>query len=105
MSTLAELARIRTEHGLAPAGGLLWLGIGFKPPKQNAIEIDPINLPTEHDCRAVAGLDVVLVYPGDVTRYGVLRTLTDRLYRGRPRILMLVDRDHKKVAFLKKSKL
>lgn len=88
MSTLAELARIRTDLGLAPADGLLWLGIGFKPPKQNAIEIDPTNLPTAHDCRAVAGLDVVLVYPGNQTRYGVLRTL--------------VDRDHQRMAVLRK---
>lgn len=102
MSTLAELARIRAELGLAPADGLLWLGIGFKPPKQNAIEIDPANLPTAHDCRAVAGLDVVLVYPGNQTRYGVLRTLCERLYQARPQRLLLVDRDHQRMAVLRK---
>jgi len=36
LSTLAELARIRTELGLAPAGGVVWLGVGFLPPKRNA---------------------------------------------------------------------
>lgn len=104
MTTLAELARIRAEYGLAPADGIIWLGVGMRPPKRNAIEIDPANLPSAHDCRAVAGLDVVLVFPGNVTRYGALRTLTDRLYQARPRRLMLVDGDHNRTAFLKLAK-
>ncbi|MYN10295.1 hypothetical protein [Pseudoduganella aquatica] len=101
MTTLAELARIRAVHGLAPVGGVLWLGIGMLPPKRNAIEIDPANLPTVLECRAVAGLDVVLLFPGTSTRYGVLRTLSDRLYQARPRRLLLVDSDHSRTAFLK----
>ncbi|MFM9438349.1 hypothetical protein ACFDR9_005454 [Janthinobacterium sp. CG_23.3] len=104
MSTLAELSRIRTELGLAPVGGVLWLGVGFLPPKKNAIEIYPANLPTALDCRAVAGLDVVLLFPGDLIRYGALRTLSDRLYQARPRRLLLVDSDHKRTAFLKLAK-
>lgn len=104
MSTLAELSRIRTELGLAPVGGVIWLGVGFLPPKQNAIEIDPANLPTALECRAVAGLDVVLLFPGNLTRYGALRTLSDRLYLARPRRLLLVDSDHKRTAFLKLAK-
>lgn len=104
MSTLAELARIRHELGLAPADGVIWLGIGFRPPKQNAIEIDPTNLPTAAECRAVAGLDVVLLFPGHLIRYGQLRTLSDRLYESRPRRLLLVDSDHKRTAFLKLAK-
>jgi hypothetical protein len=101
MTTLAELARIRSVYGLAPAGGVLWLGIGSLPHKRNAISIDPENLPTVMECRAVAGLDVVLLFPGTSTRYGALRTLSDRLYQARPRRLLLVDSDHKRTAFLK----
>jgi hypothetical protein len=104
MTTLADLARIRAELGLAPTGGVLWLGVGMLPPKRNAIEIDPDHLPTPADCRAVAGLDVVLLFPGTLTRYGLLRTLSDRLYRARPRRLLLVDSDHKRTAFLKLAK-
>ena len=101
MTTLAELARIRAVYGLAPVGGVLWLGVGMLPPKRNAIEIDPANLPTPLECRAVAGLDVVLLFPGTLTRYGALRTLSDRLYQARPRRLLLVDGDHNRTAFLK----
>jgi len=104
MTTLAELARIRAEYGLAPVDGILWLGVGMLPPKRNAIQIDPANLPTALECRAVAGLDVVLLFPGTMTRYGALRTLSDRLYQARPRRLMLVDSDHNRTAFLKLAK-
>jgi hypothetical protein len=104
MSVLAELARIRTELGLAPANGTIWLGVGFRPPKRNAIEIDLVNLPSLADCRAVAGLDVVLLFPGDLVRYGQLRALSDRLYQSRPRRLLLVDSDHNRTAFLKIAK-
>jgi hypothetical protein len=104
MTTLAALARIRTELGLAPVGGVLWLGIGMLPPKRNAIEIDPANLPTALECRAVAGLDVVLMFPGTLTRYGTLHTLSNRLYEARPRRLLLVDSDHDRTAFLKLAK-
>lgn len=105
MTTLAELARIRNVYGLAPVGGILWLGIGMLPPKRNAIEIDPADLPTALECRAVAGLDVVLMFPGTSTRYGALRTLSDRLYRARPRRVLLVDSDHRRTAFLKLAEL
>ena len=101
MTPLAELARIRAVYGLAPVGCVLWLGVGMLPPKRNAIQIDPANLPTAMECRAVAGLDVVLVFPGNLTRYGALRTLSDRLYQARPRRLLLVDGDRNRTAFLK----
>lgn len=49
----------------------------------------------------MAGLDVVLIFSGKLTRYGALRTLSDQLYQARPRRLLLVDGDHKRTAFLK----
>ncbi|MFS0754598.1 hypothetical protein ABC383_07855 [Noviherbaspirillum sp. 1P10PC] len=101
MSTLKELDRIRTQLGLAPADGLIYLGLGFRPPKLNAIAIDPANLPTDRECYAVAGLDVVLVYRGDSVRYGLLRKLTASLYQALPRRLMIVDLDYSRSAFLK----
>jgi len=101
MSTLAELGRIRDQLGLAPVDGLIYLGIGFLPPKQNAIEIDPHRLPTQEECYAVAGLDVVLVCRGSLVKYGTVRAITSRLYQSRPRRLQLIDLDYKRIAFLK----
>jgi hypothetical protein len=101
MSTLIELARIREDLGLAPVGSLLYLGIGFTPPKQNAIRIDPDSLPTLRECHAVAGLDVVMVFRGHDVRYSTIRSLTDTLFRSCPRRLQLVDLDYKRIAFLK----
>jgi hypothetical protein len=60
-------------RNLQPLRREVWLGIGFHPPKRCAI--DPANLPTQADCRAVAGLDVILTYNGGTTRYGTLRGL------------------------------
>jgi hypothetical protein len=101
MSTLKELDRIRTQLGLAPVDGLIYLGLGFRPPKRNAIALDPDCLPTDRDCYAVAGLDVVLIYRGHSTKYGVLRKLTGSLYQATPRRLMIVDLDCSRSAFLK----
>jgi hypothetical protein len=50
MTTLAELARIRADYGLEPTDLVLWLGAGMRPPKHNAIEIDPANLPAALEC-------------------------------------------------------
>jgi hypothetical protein len=101
MSTLLELSHIRENLGLAPVGSLVYLGIGFTPPKLNAIRIDPDRLPTDRECHAVAGLDVVLLFRGHEVRYSTMRSLTDALYRSCPRRLQLVDLDYKRVAFLK----
>ena len=101
MSTLIELGEIRERLGLAPVGSLVYLGLGFTPPKQNAIRIDPNRLPTLRECHAVAGLDVVLVFRGYDVRYSTMRSLTDTLYRSCPRRLQLVDLDYKRIAFLK----
>jgi len=104
MSTIADLEMAR-EIGLAPDDGIIYLGIGFSPPKRNSIEIDSNHLPTQEQCFAVAGLDVVLVFHGDLVRYGTLRTLADRLYQSRPRRLQLIDLDYQRIAFLKMAGL
>lgn len=105
MSTLLELGRIREELGLAPVDSLIYLGIGFRPPKQNAIEINPDKLPSQRECHAVAGLDVILVYYISRVKYGQLRTLADMLSKSMPRRLILIDLDYKKLAFLKMAGL
>jgi hypothetical protein len=101
MSTLKELDRIRRELGLAPADGVIYLGLGFRPPKRNAIALDPERLPSDRDCYAVAGLDVVLIYRGEEVKYGTLRKLTGSLYQAMPRRLIIVDLDRSRCAFLK----
>ena len=105
MSTLAELWRIREELGLAPENGMIYLGLGFRPPKQNAIALDPDHLPTQRECYAVAGLDVVLIYRGNQTRYGSIRALSGMLEKSLPRRLLLVDLDENRIAFLKMAGL
>ena len=103
MSTLTELGRVREELGMAPVGGLIYLGIGFRPPKQNAIAIYPDRLPSQHDCHALAGLDVVVIFRGDSTRYGTLRNLCSLIEKSNPRRLQLIDLDYKRIAFLKSA--
>jgi hypothetical protein len=89
------------ERGMQPVGRLVWLGLGKKPLKSNAIEIDPDHLPTDHDCKAVAGLDVIVLFYGFTTKYGVMRRFCGSLYQARPRRLQLIDLDMKRIAFLK----
>jgi hypothetical protein len=87
--------------GLQPVRREVWLGLGFCPPKRCAIAIDPRALPGDQDCRAVAGLDVMLCYHGDSTRYGLLRDLCAALLQAGPRRLLVIDLDYGRLAFLK----
>lgn len=100
MSPLQLLHNLAARN-LQPVRREVWLGIGFRPPKRCAIAIDPSNLPTNDDCWAVAGLDVIVCYRGNDTRYGTLRSLCNSLYQACPRRLMLIDLDYKRFAFLK----
>ncbi len=100
MSALALLDDLAMA-GLQPVRREVWLGLGFLPPKRCAIAINPADLPTEADCGAVAGLDVIVVYHGTTTAYGTLRSLSNALYRASPRRLQIVDLDAKRYAFLK----
>ena len=100
MNPLLPLERLVAQQ-LQPIRREVWLGLGFLPPKRCAIAIDPANLPKEADCKAVAGLDVIVIYRGSVTGYGTIRRLSDALYKGGPRRLQLIDIDAKRIAFLK----
>ena len=87
--------------GLQPIRREVWLGLGFCPPKRCAIAVDPLCLPSERECGAVAGLDVLLCYHGHSTRYGVLRDLCASLQQAGPRRLLVIDLDNRRLAFLK----
>ncbi|WP_426192574.1 hypothetical protein [Massilia sp. DWR3-1-1] len=87
--------------GMQPVRREVWLGLGFRPPKRCAIAIDTAVLPTAADCRPVIGLDIILTYHGDTTRYGALRALCGVLAAASPRRLVVIDLDIKRVAFLK----
>jgi hypothetical protein len=97
---LSELQELK-DLGLQPIGGIVWLGIGVTPPKRSAVFIDSDRLPTDQECKAVAGLDVILSYYGYITKYGTLKRLCESLYQARPRRLQVVDLDTKKIAFLR----
>lgn len=94
---LADLAK----RGLQPARREVWLGLGFAPPKRCAIAINPAQLPTDAQCGAVAGLDVLVVYHGNDTRFSALNRLCLSLYAAGPRRLQAIDLDAKRVAYLK----
>jgi hypothetical protein len=89
------------DQGSQPSCRTMWLGLDFLPEKQNAIEILPACLPTDVQCRAVCGLDVILLIKGFETRYGILIRLCGSLYQARPRRLQVHDLDYQKTAYLK----
>jgi len=89
------------DAGMQPVRREVWLGLGLRPPKRNAIELDPARLPSPSQCWPVVGLDIILVYQGNTTRYGPLRSLCGALEAAQPRRLLAIDLDMKRVAFLK----
>lgn len=97
---LQVLTQIRTT-GSMPKRGLLWIGLGLLPPKNNAIRIDVNNLPEGCHCRCLAGLDVIVCFKGLATRYTTLRCLCVSIMRGNPRRCLLIDLDCKRTAFIK----
>lgn len=97
LQPLRELA----DRGMQPRFGEIWLGVDFKPLRRNALAIESGKMPTDAECAALTGLDVILTFHGFATRYGTLRRLCGSIYQARPRRLMLIDLDVKKTAFLK----
>jgi len=100
MNPLKQLEDLAVR-GMQPVGGLIWLGLDFVPPKRNALLINTSRLPTDQECNAVAGLDVVLLYQGFATKYGTLIRLCGSIYQARPRRLQIVDLNFHQIAFLK----
>jgi hypothetical protein len=100
MNPLQLLESMR-DRGAMPRAGEIWLVLGIPIERRNALTIPFDNLPTDQDCTAVAGLDVVLCFYGYLTSYGILQRLCGSLLVGRPRRLLVVDLDLKKIAFLK----
>lgn len=97
---LQPLAEMR-DRGSMPRACEIWLGLGLPLPRRNSLFIPFDDLPSDEDCTAVAGLDVVLCFHGHLTRYGILHRLCGSLLAGRPRRLLVVDLDLKRTAFLK----
>lgn len=100
MNPLRPLAEMR-NRGSMPRAGEIWLGLGLPLKRRNALTIPFNELPSDADCEAIAGLDVVLCFQGYYTRYGILRRICDSLLAGRPRRLLVIDVDLQKTAFLK----
>lgn len=100
MSVFHPLRRLR-ERGLQPRNALIWLGLGISLSKRNSLMINPASLPSSTECKAVAGLDVIVCFNGHVTKYGTLRSLCGALIAARPTRLHVIDFDYKRVAFLK----
>lgn len=100
ISSLSPLIELRS-NGVMPKSGLIWLGLGCRPPRRNALVIDPERLPTDDECKSVAGLDVVLIVNGYLSKYSTLRKLCGSLLAARPRRLQVIDLDYKRIAFLK----
>jgi hypothetical protein len=101
MTNPLQVLETLADNGMQPLRREVWLGLGFRPPKRNAIEIDPTRLPSYTECWPVVGLDIILVYRGNATRFGTLRDLSHRLYGASPRRLQLIDLDAGRIAFLK----
>ena len=102
MTSLTALHAL-LRQGKQPVGRLVWIGLDFAPAKHNAIAVDSASLPSETECRAVAGLDVIVLYHGFVAAYGALRRLCGNLHQANPRRLQLIDLDFGRIAYLKVS--
>lgn len=89
------------DQYLQPAQRMIWLGLGFLPGKQNAVFIDPSMLPTDPQCIAVRGLDVIVLIKGYTIQYGILKRLCDSLWQASPRRLQVHDLDFNKAAYLR----
>lgn len=99
-SGLAPLVTLRS-NGAMPKAGLIWLGLGCRPPKRNALALDPQQLPTDEECKSVAGLDVIVCFYGHMIKYMSLHRLCGSLYAARPHRLQVFDWDYGRIAFLK----
>lgn len=100
MNTLKPLQDV-LDQGMQPAHAEFWLFLDLPAYRTNGLVISSCQLPSADDCRAVAGLDVILVFEGDRTSYAILRRLCGLLLSARPRRLQALVHDYKKMAYLK----
>ena len=96
-----QALRALLQQGMQPTDRMVWIGLDFALKKRNAIMVSSASLPSREDCRAVAGLDVIVV--GHCASYGPLRRLCGSLYQANPRILQLIDLGFEYVVYLKKA--
>ncbi|TFW10038.1 hypothetical protein E4K72_02995 [Oxalobacteraceae bacterium OM1] len=102
-SNLVELARLR-ERGCMPANRTVWIGVDRAPAKRGpSICIQSRALPDVADLWPVVGLDTIVLFDGFLTPYQVLWRLCGALLQARPNSLLLVDRDYKRTAILKRG--
>jgi hypothetical protein len=100
LNPLQELQDL-VDQGLQPSERLVWFGLGFRPPKQNAIALFPDFLPSKVQCRAVCGLDVIVLFNRYLNDPVLLKRLRSLLIQGRPYRLQLYDLDTQTVEFFK----
>ncbi len=89
------------DLGLQPARREFCMFLDMAPNRSYGLRINTAHLPTDDDCLALAGLDIVLHFHGYVTKYGPLRRLCGSILAARPNLFWILDRDFKKIAHLK----
>jgi hypothetical protein len=89
------------DEGLQPVRREFWLFLDAKQNRINGLVVSATNLPTDNDCKAIAGLDIVLVFHGHSTKYGTLNRLCGSILAARPHLFWILDLDFKKIAHLK----
>lgn len=98
--TLAQIGE-SVAAGFMPADRIVWLGLGMTPPKRSAIKLEIDDLPTDDEYMSLVGLDIMLTYCGNLTKYNTLLKICGALLHARPRRLQIIDIDGKHIAFLK----
>lgn len=96
-----QLLQDLIDQGLQPARREFWLFLDAVPNRSYGLPINAENLPTDGECLALAGLDVVLYFHGYLTDYRTLRRLCGSILAARPNLFWIFDRDFKKSADLK----
>ena len=96
-----QLLQDLIECGLQPARREFWLFLDATPNRTYGLRINAENLPTDNDCKALTGLNIVLIFNGYLTKYGTLRRLCGSILAARPHLFWILDLDRKKIVHLK----
>jgi len=89
------------DQGFQPVRREFWLFLDKMPNRSYGLRINAGNLPTDDDCTALTGLNIVLIFNGYLTKYGTLRRLCASILAARPHLFWIFDCDFKKIAHLK----